>query len=171
MKVVSGFTISQCYHMCYAAVSSHSRPMAWQQCPNRSQGYNTSNHSRPRLWGLQTTAVFGLGSLGSWSSSGGWSGASDAGSTRPRGRAVAENRQLTSTTHGVCTGIPATRYGRRSWLFHPTWQPWPSEGNRYSPGFFFGRLGGNVGEWNFRKIEFWQNSWVLGLSFRKIPLS
>jgi len=23
---------------------------------------------------------------------------------------------------------------------------------------FFGRLGGNVGEWNFQKIEFWQNS-------------
>ena len=23
-----------------------------------------------------------------------------------------------------------------------------------SPGLFFGRLGGRVGEWNFRKIEF-----------------
>ena len=37
----------------------------------------------------------------------------------------------------------------------------------YSPslpstsGFFFGRFGGKVGEWNFRKIEFWQISWVL----------
>ena len=33
------------------------------------------------------------------------------------------------------------------------------------PGFIFGRLGGNVGEWNFRKIEFCQNYWVLSWNF------
>ena len=30
-----------------------------------------------------------------------------------------------------------------------------------SQAFFFRRFGGNVGEWTFRKIEFWQISWVL----------
>ena len=33
------------------------------------------------------------------------------------------------------------------------------------PGFIFGRLGGNVGEWNFRKIEFCKNYWVLSWNF------